>query len=64
MRLVDSTVHGDHENPGIKHTGGAAYARHVTEELMKRRIMEDKREGLTPELIERARELGIIPPGR
>jgi hypothetical protein len=49
--------------PGITHTGGASYARYVTEELMKKGIMTDKRQGLTPELIQKARELGIIPPG-
>jgi RHS repeat-associated protein len=56
MQLVEKSIH-----EAAKHTGGQAYAQAVTKELIKRGFMTDKRAGLTPELIRKARELGIIP---
>lgn len=56
MQLVQHPIHY-----AARHTGGQAFAQSVTRELIKRNIMDSKRAGLTPELIMKARELGIIP---
>lgn len=60
MQLVDAPVHGGMVSP---HTGGRSYADSVLRELKKRNIIMDVNEGLSPELIQRAKELGIIPQG-
>jgi hypothetical protein len=56
MQLVETSVHAQ-----AKHTGGASYASDVLEELKKRGTITNVEEGLTPDLIQTARELGIIP---
>jgi hypothetical protein len=56
MQLVERPIHSPDVSP---HTGGASYAKSVLAELEKRG--EDVSNGLVPELIQRAKNLGIIP---
>ncbi|MCZ2340643.1 MAG: HNH endonuclease [Bacteroidales bacterium] len=56
MQLVKQNAHDL-----SKHTGGQSYAASVTQELIVRGLMTDKRQGLDSDLIRQARELGLIP---
>jgi hypothetical protein len=62
MQLLDTRIHGPKGGPAF-HQGGESYAASTIEGLIARNVITEaeKRNGLTPELIERAKELGIIP---
>ncbi|HXG11001.1 MAG TPA: HNH endonuclease [Gemmataceae bacterium] len=63
MRRLQLVKNPPHDPDVLRHTGGEAYIRGTIDELIKRGVIkaEQSRDGLTEALIQKARELGIIP---
>jgi hypothetical protein len=63
MRRLQLVKNPPHDDRILRHMGGDGYIRGVTEKLMERPEFSGmgKRDGITEELLQKAREYGYIP---